>query len=40
MLGFYYSLNAKKSEHVKEMVKKGVDWVDKMSTNKGPCRDA
>ena len=25
MLGFYYSLDAKKSKHVKEMVKKGVD---------------
>ena len=40
MLGFYYSLDAKKSEHVEEMVKKGVDWMDKMNTNKLPCRDA
>ena len=34
MLGFYYSLDAKKSEHVKGMVKKGIDWVDKMNTSK------
>ena len=40
MLGFYYSLDAGKSQHVKEMVKKGVDWVDKMNTRKVPCRDA
>ena len=40
MLGFYYSLDAKKSKHVKEMAKKGVDWVDKMNTRKVPCRDA
>ena len=40
MLGFYYSLDAKKSKHVKEMVKKGVDCVDKMNTSKVPCRDA
>ena len=40
MLGFYYSLDAKKSQHVKEMVKKGIDWVNKMNTKKVPCRDA
>ena len=40
MLGFYYSLDAGKSQHVKEMVKKGIDWVDKMNIRKVPCRDA
>ena len=40
MLGFYYSLDAENNEHVKEMVKKGIDWVDKMNTRKVPCRDA
>ena len=40
MLRFYYSLDAKKSEHVKEMVKKGIDWVDKMNSSKVPRRDA
>ena len=28
VLGFYHYLDAKKSEHVKEMIKKGIDWVD------------
>ena len=40
MLGFYYSLDVGKSQHVKEMVKKGIDWVDKINTRKVPCRDA
>ena len=33
-------MDAEKNEHVKEMVKKGIDWVDKMNTRKVPCRDA
>ena len=40
MLSFYHSLDASKSEHVKEMIKKGVDWVDRMSTGKLLRRDA
>ena len=40
MLGFYHSLDASKSNHFKEMTKKGVDWVDRMKTGKFPRRDA
>ena len=40
MLGFYHSLGASKSNHVKEMIKKGVDWVGRMKTGKLPRRDA
>jgi hypothetical protein len=34
MLGFYLSLGASKSEHVEEMIKKGINWVDRMNTGK------
>ena len=38
-LGFYHSLYSLKSDHVKEMIKKGIDWVDRMNTRKLPRRD-
>ena len=40
MLGFYHSLDASKSDYVKEMIKEGVAWVDRMNTGKLPRRDA
>ena len=40
MLGFYHSLGASKSNHVKEMIKKGIDWVNRVKTGKLPRRDA
>ena len=39
MLGFYHSLNPEEHPHVKEMVKKGVNWVDKVSTRHLPPRE-
>ncbi len=32
MLGFYHSLDASKSDRIKELIKKGIDWVDRMNT--------
>ena len=40
LLGFYHSLDASKSDHDKEMIKKGVDWVDRLNTGKLPVRYA
>ena len=40
MFGFYYSLGAPKSGHVKEMIKNGIDWVDRTKTRKLSRRDA
>ena len=39
MLGFYHSLDASKSDHVKEMIKHMIDSVDRMNTGKLPRRD-
>ena len=39
MLGFYHSLDASKSDHVKEMVKREIDWVNRMNIGKLPRRD-
>ena len=39
MLGFCHSLGAPKSDHAKEMIEKGLDWVDRMKTGKLPRRD-
>ena len=39
MLGFYHSVDAPKSDHVKEMIKKLIDWVDRLKTGKLPRRD-
>ena len=36
MLGFYHYLDAKKSGHIKEMIKKETDWVDQIGTGKLP----
>ena len=36
MLGFYHSIDAPKSNHVKEMIKKGVDWVDRSINKENP----
>ena len=33
-LGFCHTLGASKINHVKLMIKKGTDWVDRMSTGK------
>ena len=33
MLGFYHSLDPDDHPHIKEMVKKGIDWVDKVATS-------
>ena len=30
MLGVYQYRDASKSEHAKEMIKKGIDWVDRI----------
>ena len=38
-LGFYHSPDASKSDHVKEMIKKGIDWVNRTNTGKPPRRD-
>ena len=35
MLGYYHSLDAKKSKHVEEIIAKGVDLVNRLSTEKG-----
>ena len=40
MLGFYQSFVTSKIDHVKELIKKGVDWVDRMKRGKLPMRDA
>ena len=40
ILGFYHSLDTPKSDHTKEMIKKRIDWVDRMNTRKPPRRDA
>ena len=40
MLGFYHSLDASKSDHVKEMIKKRISWADRTKTGKLPRRDA
>ena len=39
MLGFRHSLDASTNDHVKEMIKKGIDWVDRMNTVKRSTRD-
>ena len=36
----YHSLDAPKSDHVKETIKKGIYWVERMNTGKLPRRDA
>ena len=40
MLGFYHFIDSSKSNHVKEMTKKGVHGVDRMKTGKLPNKDA
>ena len=39
MLGFYHALDPKEHPHVDAMVKKGVDWVDKIATGNLHPRD-
>ena len=40
ILGFYHFLDSLKSDHVKEMIKIGIGWVDRMKTGKLLRRDA
>ena len=40
MLGFKNSLDASTSDHVKDIIKKGIDWMDMTKTRKLPRRDA
>ena len=40
ILGSYHSLDASKSDHIREMIKKGMDWMDRMKAGKLPRRDA
>ena len=39
-LGFYHSLDASKSDHVKKIIKKRIDYVDRTNTGKLPRRYA
>ena len=39
MLGFYHALDPKQHPHVNAMVKKGIDWVDKIATSNMHPRD-